>query len=518
MQTVAREVDASIAAADVKSAIRRGGLTILVVTSVAGILLLTIFAGILPPAFGVVATALVLTTVFWIMRAHVHSILLVFVGVLLVSVIVTHRIPKLRPDRIDAEASDALSRKWQASGKFNEKLPIVVHLVLDEMMSPGAMTDDLPGGSATRQALLDFAERHSLRTFDSVYSRYYSTSESLPHLMNSEYLGRTSMASFSVVPFNPETKSYAVPANAYFDDMSARGYRTVVFQNTYMNFCANESVDMCENFNSFDPGAAGAGMDAPTQRVEMWQNILRAYAPSYTSVIGQRALGLIYGLNASGEIGVVGYDGGRYDVQRFPESFDRFTRFVASVPRGTHVFAHFLVPHAPYLMLESCVVSGKVDHGYSLSRHPRAEQAGKRMDYYARYLAQLRCVASKLSGMMAAIDGSDKFREAVIVIHGDHGSRISISNIVEDYTERDFVDNYGTFFAVRAPGVKPGVDCEFVSLPEVFRRHVARGGQAVPPAKVPLPVVVVSRTAGHPKVEAPMPRFGCASAAVRDDS
>lgn len=512
MQTVASE--ASIVSSDVKPVSRRTGLTILVATSLAGILLLAIFTGILPPAFGLVAVALVLTAVFWIMRAHLHSILLVFLGVLLVSVIVTHRIPKLRPDRMDAEASDALSRKWQASGTFNGKLPIVVHLVLDEMMSPGAITDDLRGGPATRQALLDFAEKHSMRSFDSVYSRYYYTSEALPHLMNREYLGRTSLASFSLIPFNAETKSYAVPANAYFDDMSARGYRTVVFQNTYMDFCANKSVDMCENFDSFDPGAAGAGMDAPTQRVTMWQTILSAYEPSYTAEVGKRALRRIYGLTADREVGVIGYDGGRYDVQRFPESFDRFTRFVATVPRGSHVFAHFLVPHSPYLMLESCVVSGTVDHGYSLSRFPRAEQAEKRMDYYDRYLAQLRCVGSKLSGMMAAIDRSDNFRDAVIVIHGDHGSRISIGDMVEDYTARDFVDNYGTFFAVRAPGVTPGVDCEFVSLPEVFRRHVARDGQTVPRSKVPLPVVVVSRTAGNPKVEAPMPRFGCASATV----
>lgn len=205
---------------------------------------------------------------------------------------------------------------------------------------------------------------------------------------------------------------------------------------------------------------------------------------------------------------MIGDEGGRYDVQRFPQWFDRFTRFVATVPRGTHVFAHFMVPHSPYLLLESCVVSGKVDTGYNLSQYPAGERAEKRRDHYQRYLAQLRCVEHKLDDLMATLAQSAQFRDAVIVIHGDHGSRISSSDILEDYDKRDFVDNYATFFAIRAPGVPPGVDCEFVTLPEVFRRYMARPARK-PDSGVPLPVVVRSRGAGNTKVEAPMPRFGC---------
>jgi hypothetical protein len=80
---------------------------------------------------------------------------------------------------------------------------------------------------------------------------------------------------------------------------------------------------------------------------------------------------------------------------------------------------------------------------------------------------------------------------------------------VVDYTPRDFVDNYGAFFAVRSPRAPAGVDCEFVSLPEAFRRYASRdGGQRR--SGPPLPVVVMSRRTGNPKVEAPMPLFGCA--------
>jgi hypothetical protein len=489
---------------------RRGAWVLLLVCVLAAGVMLSIARGALPPVCGFVALALVVTTVFWLIRAQLASILLVFVSVLLVSVVATQRLPNIRADRKEAEDAAQLARRWAVSGRFDTRLPIVVHLIFDEMMSPGAITDDLPGGAATRRVLMEIGEKHGFRTFDSVYSRYYYTSEALPNLMDREYLGRTGMDSFAPIHVETGTQTYSVRHNAYFDDLAHRGYRTAVFQTRYIDFCANPNVDLCETFESFDPGGKDlAGLDAPTQRVALWQTVLRAYEPSYTSQMGQKILGRAYGLTTH-ELGVIG-DGGRYDVHRFPEWFDRFTKFAAGVPRGTHLFAHFLVPHSPYLLLESCVLSGKIDAGYDLAQYPPAEQAGRRNDYYARYLAQLRCVAHKLDDFMTAVGRSDNYRDAVIVVHGDHGSRISIDDILEDYRERDFVDNYGAFFAVRAPGVPAGVDCEFLSLPEAFRRYVGRGAPAGRGPRTNLPVVVLSRDAGNVKVEAPMPLFGCSA-------
>ncbi|HEU4888959.1 MAG TPA: hypothetical protein VFV49_13820, partial [Thermoanaerobaculia bacterium] len=421
----------------------RGGRALLAVFGIAAVVVLLIFVGVLPPVTGSFAVVLVLTAVFWQIRTHLSSILLVFVTVLLASVVVTHRLPKLFPDRMEADEGEQLSRKWAASGKFDEKLPIVVHLVFDEMMSPGAMTDDLPTASRTREALSDFGERHSFRTFGSVYSRHYHTREAIPSMVNGEYLGRTGMDSFLSADLDTRTNAYSVHDNAYFDDMAARGYRTAVFQSNYIDFCANANVDLCETLDSFDPGDQTAGLDTPTGRVGLWQTVLRAHEPSYTSEIGRRMVARAYGLKGR-EAEVIGA-GGRYDVHRFPQWFGRFTRFASGVPRGTHIFAHFLVPHAPYLLLESCVVSGKLESFYYLIQHPSSEREQRRREFYESYFGQVRCVASQLDGFMAAVGRSEQFRDAVIVIHGDHGSRISISDVVEDYGRRDFVDNYATF-------------------------------------------------------------------------
>ena len=473
-----------------------------------GGVVLLIVAGALPPTSGLLASGVVLGFVFWQIRTHLPRLLLVFFTVLLAGVVLTRPLPKVRTDRAAAGGAGQLSRAWAAAGSFNHDLPIVVHLVLDELMSLGAMTKDLPNGSATRQSLLNFSEKHSFRIFDAVYSRHFLTSDSLLSLMNGDYLGRTGLDGSLAPPFDAAAKLYYAHDNSYFDDMADRGYRTAVFQARYIDFCANKNVDLCETFDSFDPGGEDlTDVDAPTQRVRLWQTLLRAYGQSYTTELLEQVLNRAYGLETR-EVGVIGHDGGRYDVQRFPEWFDRFTQFAAAVPRGTHVFAHFLVPHAPYLLLENCVVSGKVDNGYFLSQYPPSERAERRQDWYRRYLAQVGCVERKLNDFMMMIGRAENYRDAMIVIHGDHGSRISISNLLDEQTERDMVDNHATFFAVRSPGVPAGVDCQFASLSEVFRRYLGPHHETKAPSGGPLPLII--QAAGGAKVEAPMPLFGCA--------
>jgi hypothetical protein len=462
-----------------------------------------IMTGALAPLYGLLALGLVVAAVFWWMRDHLPSILFAFAAVLVIALAVSHKRPKVWSESSGGYGSDKLSRKWSASGSFNRNLPIVIHIVFDEMMSVGGMSDDIPFAARRRQSLLALATKHSLRMFDSVYARFYFTNESLPNMMNGGYGGHTQAADLYLKPQGDS------PRNAYFDDMAARGYRTIVFQTSAINFCANKSVDRCETFDSFDPSAAKVtGLDPRNQRANLWQTIFHAFRPSYTSEMGQAILERVYGLRTH-EVGVIGAVD-RYDAQGFSGWFDRFAEFVTTVPRGTHVFAHFLVPHAPYLLTERCIVSGRFESRYFFADVPVAERSMKRRELYDGYFAQVGCVQQKLDGFLTAIDESQDFQDALIVIHGDHGSRISSGNILEDYTQRDFIDNYATFFAVRSPSVPPGIDCEFVSLPEVFRRYMAPSPVA-PRSGGALPVFVNSRAAGNAKVEAPMPRFGCAA-------
>jgi arylsulfatase A-like enzyme len=71
--------------------------------------------------------------------------------------------------------------------------------------------------------------------------------------------------------------------------------------------------------------------------------------------------------------------------------------------------------------------------------------------------------------------------DAIIVIHGDHGSRIPVhwpsgialrSGVLSD---SDFSDTFSTLYAIRAPGVSSGYDDAPLSLVELLNHHL--GGE-----------------------------------------
>lgn len=480
------------------------GIVLLLVCTVAPLAL--IYAGVLPHVFGIGVAAAVLAWCFWLLREQIHSVILAFLSVSLVSTIATQPRPKVSLGSVEAKTPESLLESWSTSGRFDETLPIVLHMAFDEMMSPGAITDDLPGGAETRQALHDLATRHGFRTFDAVYSRDFFSGVALPNLMETDYRadGRE--------PPDNEIQSI-VPANSYFAEMGARGYRTIVFQTSHLNFCASRDVDACETFDSFDSADVGRGRASVLRRsLRLSHMLLTAYEPSYASTYGRTILRRLSGLDDRA-MSMLGLQD-RYDVQGFPRWFSRFARFVADVPRGTHVFAHFMVPHAPYLLTLGCEIEETSSAGYYLRTRyaDGTERKEARLHYYDKYLAQLRCLQQKLDELLSAVRTVQRFHDATIVIHGDHGSRISAGNVIEDLEPQDLIDNYATYFAIKAPGVRTGIDCSFLALPQAFRRYLAPTGASPLAEPIPLSVMVSSRARAGASIEVTMPRFGCAIA------
>lgn len=462
-----------------------------------------VVAGMLRPGACLISLMIVTGLVFQRIRAHVAALMLIFAAAALVGTILGQPWLNLTPSDLQEDDGTSLAERWHGRGPFNEALPVVLHIVLDELMSSGAVDVTLPGGAAAHEAMLAFGRTHGFRMFDSVYSQFYFSGLSIPNLMDAEYGRRAAVDELAA---NIVT---AMDRNRYFSDMASRGYRTAVFQSAVLDFCRPSEVRMCDTFPSYDPGMADESMfDDRTRSIYLWDTLLRAYEPSYVSAIGRWFIRTVYGIDQR-ELGVLGA-ADRFDVQGFPRSFDRFTSFVARAPRGSHIFAHFLTPHAPYLLTEACVVSGKFDSGYSLaSRFDPSTHDNMRQRYYEGYFKQVQCVMSKLDALMKAIAAVPALSDALIVIHGDHGSRISAGELIEDHTPRDFIDNYGAFFAVREAGLTAGIDCEFASLSQVFNRVMRQEVEETDGDRPP--VFVKSRAGDNVRIEAPMPVFGCAA-------
>lgn len=472
---------------------------------------LAVMLGWAPGSLCLVSLFACLLWLFWSIRARAAGVMLVFVAAAFATSVLSEPVPNLGSADPAGRDTDDLASEWAGSNDFRSDRPIVIHIVLDEMASTGAMTDDLGGGNAVRQALYTSAAAHGMRIFDSVYSRRYYSGVALPNLMNAEFEGRTDVSQLT-----SEIQT-DVEQNAYFAEMARRGYHTAVFQTAVMDFCKAPDVRLCQTFQSFDPAeGARTGRSMRDRVLNLSETLLRVYEPGYISKFGLGALSDVFGIS-SGDARVNGA-AGRYDPQGFVAWFGHFAAFVERVPRGTHVYAHFLVPHAPYLLSQACAVGGTVSTGYSLASQVPDKSARRsvRLRHYSDYLDQVACVGRKVDELLDRLEGIETFRDATIVIHGDHGSRISNGFQWEDLEPRDLIDNYATYFAIKTPGLQPGTDCEFTSLPQIFRRFMNTGASGLPDQGPPLPVLVATRASEGARVEVPMPRFGCAADAMRE--
>lgn len=136
------------------------------------------------------------------------------------------------------------------------------------------------------------------------------------------------------------------------------------------------------------------------------------------------------------------------------------------------------------------------------------------MDYrataYEEYFDQIGCVIQLRENFFTSLDDAGLMNSATIIIHGDHGSRITmhdhIVNHFDTLTMTDYVDSYSTLFVIRSPNIEPGYDGQMRPLPNLFAEYLLN----VPP---PMKNNVYFRrnttpASGDPVLRAvPMPEF-----------
>ena len=119
---------------------------------------------------------------------------------------------------------------------------------------------------------------------------------------------------------------------------------------------------------------------------------------------------------------------------------------------GEAYIAHLLLPHYPYAYKADC------------SLKPWAEwtlRSGPMIRHRERaYFDQIRCSARLIGAIDNALDRSVGRGNYILIVHGDHGSRITITDPRADRvpTERDLIASYSALFAIKARHVTPGYE------------------------------------------------------------
>jgi arylsulfatase A-like enzyme len=199
------------------------------------------------------------------------------------------------------------------------------------------------------------------------------------------------------------------------------------------------------------------------------------------------------------------------------EQLEHLRRQLATAAPGNAHFAHVLLPHYPYLYRSDCKL--REPDGW-LSRTSESAPAGMsntpetRVERYDAYLDQVECVINQLASIFDTMREAGTYRDALIIVHGDHGSRINLIDPSIDAIDRmadsDFLDAFSTLFAIKVPGIEPGYDLSVRSIQELVTDWASADFNALPNRVDDGPARVFLDGSGDTWVRHPFRGFGVA--------
>jgi hypothetical protein len=349
-----------------------------------------------------------------------------------------------------AEARPALSTSGGEGTPAGATHPAVLHVFLDEHGGIASIPDP-----SVRATLGDMYARHGFHLFSRAYSRHFQTVNAIPDVLN----------------FGSPGQSRRLPAGIevgptrYLSAMQDAGYSLHFYQSEYADFCSYYRKAACTRYWSpslafVEPLPVGAAekarliafklVDLSTAR----KNLARFYEGVAPQAKTER---VDLGFRArSGTLGAFA-------------ALRQLTSDARSAKPGEAYFAHLLVPHYPYVATRDCKILPPSRWEFRNSDH----SLGLRQ---AASNEQLLCLAKRLDALIGAFRASPGGSNGIIVIHGDHGSRIANvdpkTRNRDRLTPRDMLAGYNTLFAVRAPHLRSGLDPTPSATPDILEALV----------------------------------------------
>jgi hypothetical protein len=429
-------------------------------------------------AFGPALLAVVAGSIAaaWLLREHLSAIVVAVLGTMLVATLLLP--PRARPEP-PARAPAAPPRA---------DLPVVLHLILDEQIGLDGIPLDLPGAAAVRKELLQFYTSRGFRVFARAYSRYYETHNAISNLLN--LTARDADAAWFRGPFregaHPEE-------NAWFAAMAERGHAIRVYQSDFLDLCGTRDGAYVRSCFTYDLETIAAIERAPLGVVEKATLVAGVY----------RRLSFLASGGASDAQPAV-----RVATLAVMPVVDRLAADLAQARPGDMLVAHLMMPHYPYAYDRECTLRPMAAWGTAFSRaaFPLRNTSETRAASYPLYLDQVVCLHRRLGEILDHLG-----ERAVVVVHGDHGSRIEVvppnARFADALRHDDYVDSFSTLFAVKAPGFTPGYDPR--QLPaEAILASVLAGDPAAAERASGASEVFLAAGPRARLVRRPMPRFG----------
>lgn len=353
--------------------------------------------------------------------------------------------------------------------------PAIVHVVLDEHIGIEGMDTRDPDMRRTASILRAAYVDMDFTLYGGAHSRHFHTTNSLPEIFN---FGRSKLGGES-----RRNREGVLTENRYFDDLAGRGYSIDVLQSDFLDYCGHKAVTSCTEYRRSDL--------APLAHLKLsLADKSRIIGAGFVSLSGGlTVVSYLYDHLAvrTRKIGLkLPY--ASVDTVRLTSTLAAlnvardFTKTLHDVKPGHLYFAHFLFPHYPYVTRKDCSTKPLAMWGYR-------REGGNIESRNRAYEAQLQCSARLVRGFLEALATSPAGRKAIVIVHGDHGSRITrldpkVDNI-NHISRQDMIVGYSSLFSIRMPAsegryeprmaaisglMKQFVDNDLRSLPNVSHR------------------------------------------------
>jgi hypothetical protein len=361
--------------------------------------------------------------------------------------------------------------------------PRIIHLILDEHLGIEGIPRDVTGSTATKNFLVQFYIKNGFQLFGGAHSRYYNT-----HLSIGNMLNFTSDAEPTALMGG--RGPYTLLRNEYFKLLSNKLYRIEVLSPGWVDFCSSSAVvvSACVGKN-WSVLRNFAKVNSPvSQKVQ----VLSSRYLNYSSVVA----GFIHLVALPSQTRFPALAGsildwiwaflperGRTDSLNTLADLKLLWNNILSLPHGTVLFAHLLIPHYPYVALADCTIRPtNRDYLWNFSGlvKPSMTRSASRAEHYQQYLEQLQCLYLKLDDLFDQMRTAGIYDDSIIVLHGDHGSRIVMTEPTAEnqhaLTKQDLVDGFSTLFAMKFPGKPGGYDRSPFGLEQLLAKFAFEAG------------------------------------------
>jgi hypothetical protein len=302
--------------------------------------------------------------------------------------------------------------------------------------------------------MLGFFREYGFQVYNRAYSHYHATLDSLTHAFNFTNSDENFFQEARIFH-----KNLSVAKNRYFELLQQHGYTINIYQSESVEFCkaVPEAVGRCMTYKIPNLDTVRENVSDPWLRFRILAINLFEQSAFFHGFLQKRKWLLNWGVS-------------NYK----PKIMDEIGDDLEQTRSGAY-FAHLMLPHAPYVYQQDCQLD------YSSETWERLKSTGlegsnvnERIARYIRYLPQAKCALNEVGRLFDRMRELDLYDDAIILVHGDHGSRISLHSASHHnqgkLTPEDYRDLYSTLFAIKLPGGEFRERTEVVSLNVLMRQ------------------------------------------------